>query len=194
MRSRVLIATTAIATVLCIGSPWLDYSAPETKFSTIEPVKMSLTSETPTQESEEIQEAPKFFDVPLSEELQIHIFEECEKHNIAPAIVIAMIERESSFREKVVGDNGDSLGLMQIQTKWHKERMEKLGCTDLLNPHENIMVGIDFLAELLERYEGDVTKALTAYNSGKFRGTVTKYASGIIERAEHFEKEKNNGY
>ena len=33
----------------------------------------------------------KFFDVPLSEELQLHIFSECEKHNIAPAIVIAFI-------------------------------------------------------------------------------------------------------
>ena len=40
-------------------------------------------------------EPTQFFAVPLSEELQMRIFEECEKHNIAPAVVVAIIEQES---------------------------------------------------------------------------------------------------
>ena len=39
------------------------------------------------------QYAPEFYDVPLSEELQLHIFKEREKHNIAPDIIIEMITR-----------------------------------------------------------------------------------------------------
>ena len=74
----------------------------------------------------------KFFDVPLSYELQLHIFAECEKHNIAPTIIIAMIERESSYDPNAIGDNGKSFGLMQIQPIWFEKEMNELGITDLL--------------------------------------------------------------
>ena len=63
------------------------------------------------------------------------------------------------------GDGGYSQGLMQISTKWHKDRMDKLGVTDLFNPYENIDIGIDIFAELLVKYE-DVTFSLMVYNGG----------------------------
>jgi hypothetical protein len=78
----------------------------------IEPLEVEEVTEP---QAEEV----KFYNVPLSEELQLHIFEECEKHNIAPAIIIAMIEQESDFDASTIGDNGKSFGLMQIQKKWH---------------------------------------------------------------------------
>ena len=105
------------------------------------------------EEKEEIVEegGHGYFDVPLSEDLQNHIFMVCESYGIDPTIVIAMIQRESNFVIDIVGDNGNSFGLMQIQPRWHSARMEKLGCTDLLNPYQNVNVGVNYLAELFEK-------------------------------------------
>ena len=46
------------------------------------------------------------YPVPLDEELQLFIVQECEKVNIAPEVIFAVIQKESSFRADVVGDNG----------------------------------------------------------------------------------------
>lgn len=135
----------------------------------------------------------RFYDVPLSEELQLHIFEECDKHSISPAIVIAMIERESSYRASVIGDNGNSLGLMQIQPRWHEERMVRLGCENLLDPFQNVTVGIDILSELIET-NSDLYWVLMAYNGGESyanslmnAGKYSDYAIRIVERASELE-------
>lgn len=130
-----------------------------------------------------------FFDVPLSEDLQIHIFESCEEYNIDPAIIVAMACKESTYNASAIGDNGDSFGLLQIQPYWHYGRMVSLGCTDLLDPFQNVTVGVDFLCEQLNRYGGDMGKALTAYNQGHYNGTVTDYANTILSIAEELKSE-----
>ena len=122
------------------------------------------------------------YDVPLDYELQLHIISEAVEHNIDPAIIIAMAYKESRYKADAIGDNGNSYGLLQIQPKWHSNRMEKLGCTDLLDPYQNVTVAVDYLCELLNRY-GSIDKALTAYNRGHYAGTVTKYAKGIMAKA-----------
>ena len=136
----------------------------------------------------------RFYAVPLSEELQIHIFEECEKHNIAPSIIIAMIERESDFDASDIGDNGKSFGLMQIQPKWHQERMDRLGCTDLLDPFQNVTVGIDIVASLKAK-NPDLYWVLMAYNGGQNyanrnmnSGVYSDYAIEVVARASELEK------
>ena len=123
-----------------------------------------------------------YFDVPLSHEVQDTIFAECEKHGISPAVVVAQIEHESKFDTYALGDDGRSAGLMQVQAKHHLQRMIDLDCTDLFDPIKNVIVGIDYLAEQLTRY-GDIEKALTAYNSGHYSGTVTQYAKTVVARA-----------
>ena len=124
------------------------------------------------------------YDVPLSGDVQRHIISEAKAHGIDPAIIVAMAYRESTYNEKCIGDGGDSYGLLQIQPKWHSKRMQKLGCTDLLDPYQNVIVGIDYLCEQLARYDGDMGKALTAYNAGHYSGKVTNYAKTILAMAE----------
>ena len=148
---------------------------------------VDASTETSTETSTEME--VKFYDVPLSEELQLHIFSECEKHNIAPALVIAMIERESSYRADVIGDNGNSFGLMQIQPRWNAERMDKLGCQDLLDPYQNVTVGIDLLAELIDE-NAELYWVLMAYNGGPdyadariASGNISDYATWVVARA-----------
>lgn len=152
--------------------------------TTSEPTTVTTTTTIPKPES------VRYFDVPLSEDLQNHIFKLCESYNVDPAMVIAMIERESNYRASAIGDSGRSFGLMQIQPRWNKERMDKLGCTDLLNPYQNVAVGIDLIAELYET--GNSTAwVLMAYNGGPYyatnnisQGLVSDYAKNVMSKTK----------
>ena len=119
------------------------------------------------------------YDVPLAEELQLHIIEESEARGIDPAVVIGVIWKESSYRAATVGDGGASQGLMQIQPRWHKERMERLDCYDLLEPFQNVTVGIDILAGLIDKYDGNISMALMAYNAGSAGANTHWFSKGI---------------
>lgn len=151
----------------------------ETISTVVTEVKEAVTTEPPV----------TLFDVPLTEELQLHIIKTSEEKGISPAIVFAMAYRESRYRTDAVGDGGASLGLLQIQSRWHTARMERLDCLDLLDPYQNVIVGVDYLAEQLDRY-GDLAKALTAYNAGHYKGTITNYAKSVMTKAEELEETK----
>lgn len=137
-------------------------------------------------ETTEATEPVDLYDVPLEADLQLYIIDQAEAHGIEPAIVIAMAFKESSYRADAIGDGGNSLGLLQVQPRWHSERMEKLGCPNLLDPYQNVTVAVDYLCELLSRY-GSIDKALTAYNRGNYSGTVTQYAKTVLAKAEGLE-------
>lgn len=131
----------------------------------------------------------KSYDVPLDKELQLYIYNLCKDYGVDPAIVISIIEIESGYNAAAIGDDGDSIGLMQIQPKWWSERMTELGATDLLNPYHNVTIGIDILADKLSEGQG-VEWALMAYNGGAqyanemtASGQVSDYAITIMAEA-----------
>ena len=163
----------------------------ETTESVTEPTEIETiaTEATEPVETEPVETEPPvvLYDVPLDADLQIHIIETAEEYEIDPAIIFAMAYRESTYNPDCIGDGGDSYGLMQVQPYWHSERMERLGCLDLLDPYQNVTVAIDYLAEMLGWYDGDIEKALVAYNQGFYKGTITKYAEAVLEIAEELE-------
>jgi len=63
------------------------------------------------------------------------------------------------------------MGLMQLIP----EAASELGVVDPLDPSENVRGGVTCLRQLLDRYDGDDTLALAAYNSGT--GTVSRYGN-----------------
>ena len=128
--------------------------------------------------------------MPLDVSLQEHIVKQADKAGIDPAIIVAMAFKESTYRVDAIGDGGDSYGLLQIQPKWHYKRMLKLGCTDLLDPYQNVTVAVDYLSELLNRY-GSIEAALTAYNRGSYSGTVTQYAKTVLAKADKLNNERS---
>ena len=150
-------------------------------------VKPTPVADKPIVEPEtEEAEAVMIFDVPLDAELQLFIIQACEEHHIEPAIIMAMIQNESSFRANVIGDSGNAFGLMQVWPKWHQERMNRLGVTDLLDPRQNVAVGMDYLFELLDRGNG-LEWALMAYAAGPTganSGIGSSYASRILTNSE----------
>ena len=120
-------------------------------------------------------------------EYQQYIYEISAEYNVCPELIMAIIERESSGRADAV--NGDCKGLMQVSERWHKDRMERLGVTDLYDPYDNIVVGTDYLMELATRYK-DVGIVLMKYNGDSrvnafIRGEceLSDYAVGILERS-----------
>lgn len=115
-------------------------------------------------------------DVPLDGDTQALLRAACEETGIPYELALAVIRQETEFRN-VVGDDGRSVGYMQVQRRWHEDRMARLGVTDLTDPYGNFRVGCDYLAELLEKYT--LEEALTAYNSGK--PGKSAYASSDME-------------
>ena len=83
--------------------------------------------------------------------VQVYLWCECKEYGVDYYTVLALIERESCYRWDKVGDNGNSKGYMQIYEKWHTERMEAEGVTDLFNPYQNIRVGLNCLREIQDR-------------------------------------------
>jgi hypothetical protein len=74
--------------------------------------------------------------------------------------------------------------------------MARLGVTDLFDPYGNVLVGVDYLAELLAEY-GDMGMALTAYNAGPsgayeyyFSNGIyaNEYAEAVLEQSEIFDE------
>ena len=161
------------------------------------PKPVSTPAPTPVVEAVETVDIPEtsdtntYYDIPLRRELQDHIFKECGKYGIDPTIVLGMIKRESNYKANAVNSDGTTYGLMQVNPKWHSGRMAVLECSDLLDPYQNITVGVNYLGELFAN--GKSTEwTLMAYNGGVSyanrkvsRGEISSYARGVLSNAKN---------
>lgn len=128
----------------------------------------------------------ELYSVPLDEELQLHIIDLCSDYNVEPELVLAVIGQESNYNSEAIGDKGESFGLMQIQKKFNEDRMVKVDADDLMNPYDNVAVGIDILAECLNEGKG-LEWALHCYNGGssyadfmEVTGQVSDYTESVL--------------
>ena len=118
--------------------------------------------------------------VGLDAETQWAIFEQCGQDTELFCAVMAIAAVESDFTTDLIGDGGDSIGMMQINTRWHTGRMAALGVTDLTDPVQCVAVAIDYLTELegtMQAGPGD-HPTLMAYNCGP-DSAKRKIRSGI---------------
>lgn len=89
-----------------------------------------------------------------------------EARGIDPDLFVRLINRESKFNPAARSEKG-ALGLAQVMPDTAKD--PGLGVKpllDRLDPVESLRFGADYLQALLKRYDGDVEKALAAYNFG----------------------------
>ena len=165
--------------------------------------KKSSATKSPSKKSSStnVKSSRKLYtNIPLSARFQRHIDEKCKSYGISTNVVMATIWKESNFDIDVMGDHGEAYGLMQVQKKWHKARMKKVGATDLLNCYDNVNVGIDYLAELYKIYNGNWHKTLMAYNGGhayckrrvKAGLKNSPYSRMIMNKAEQYKKVRND--
>ena len=85
-----------------------------------------------------------------------------ERHNLDPALVKAVITTESGWNPSAISRKG-AVGLMQLIP----ETAERFGVGNAFDPAQNVEGGTSYLKALLDRYNGDLTKSLAAYNAGE---------------------------
>jgi len=88
--------------------------------------------------------------------------ESAERHKVDPALVKAVISTESGWNPQAVSRKG-AVGLMQLIPS----TAERYGVNNSFDPAENVEGGTKYLRSLLDRYNGDLTKSLAAYNAGE---------------------------
>lgn len=102
------------------------------------------------------------------EALRKIVLQTAEKHNVDPALVGAVISTESNWNTSAISRKG-ALGLMQLVPG----TAQQLGVGNAFDPAQNVDAGVRYLGMMLQRYDGDLRKALAAYNAGP--GVVDRF-------------------
>ncbi len=113
----------------------------------------------------------------ISEETATPLIENAAKaQEMQPRLLHAMIEQESGFHPCATSVKG-AKGLMQLMP----ETAVELGVGDPFDPRQSVEAGARYLKQMMSRYNGDLRKALAAYNAGP--ATVDQ-AGGVPDIAE----------
>lgn len=103
-----------------------------------------------------------------SDELEGYFKEAAKKYGVDIKLLKSIAKQESNFDPNATSKSG-AMGIMQLMPF----TAEELGVEQPYDAKSNIMGGAELIAKLLDKYDGDKTLALAAYNSGS--GNVAKY-------------------
>ncbi len=99
-----------------------------------------------------------------------------QRNQIDTALLRGVIDQESAGRPCAVSQKG-ARGLMQLMPA----TVEQFAVTDAFDPKQNVDAGARFLKQLLDKYKGDLSLTLAAYNAGP---STVDQANGIPEIQE----------
>jgi soluble lytic murein transglycosylase-like protein len=115
------------------------------------------------------------------------------RFGVSKNLVKSVILAESAGREDALS-SANAKGLMQIIDS----TAQYLGIRNVWNPKENIQGGTKYLAELLQKYKGNLKLALAGYNAGpanvdKYNGVppfseTRNYINRVIGYLNYFER------
>jgi soluble lytic murein transglycosylase-like protein len=91
-----------------------------------------------------------------------------QEQNLDPDLLDALVQTESAYNP-LARSSKNAVGLCQLMP----DTARGLGVTDPLDPAQNVRAGAKYLSSLMSKFNGDVSKALAAYNAGP--GAVEKF-------------------
>ena len=128
------------------------------------------------------------------------IVEECDRYDLDPYLILAVIQVESEFTPKAVSGQG-AIGLMQVMPATGKYVAKELGISyrgknTLYDPFVNVRLGIHYLSFLADRFDS-TENALAAYNYGPTRyensqslkKTPPRYVRKVLDFKDFLEEE-----
>ena len=140
------------------------------------------------------------FDIPLSDELQRYTFIKCAERGLSYEMVIAMMHKESRFKEDAVSSTHD-YGILQINRSNHGWLSESLGITDFLDARQCIDAGTFHLKGIMDNGYSDLHKVLMVYNLGGNKArdlwsqgiNTSPYSYSVLEYMESLKWRRRNG-
>lgn len=177
-----------------------------------QPISQKLEIDTNSQKSETLKEKQPQVEntttTQLSEQKQskYKTIQLIEEYDIDVELLLAIIYTESNFNPVAVSKNG-AVGLMQMMPHTAQElglkvpkysnrlkRNRDANVDERFDPTKNLHAGLTYFNKLLEKYQGDLTLTLGAYNVGpgrvKVRGPLIskgkRYAKKVLTRYQFY--------
>jgi len=119
----------------------------------------------------------------VSDKLAGQIYNAAVRNEIDPKIAFGLVRTESEFKDHATSRVG-AVGLTQLMVPTARWFKRDATVADLRDSETNLEIGFSYLNELIDRYEGDVELALTAYNRG----------TGTVDRVLKRGGDPDNGY
>jgi len=127
------------------------------------------------------------------QEIDALIAEAAQRYGLDPNLVRAVVTAESDFDPQTISQAG-AMGLMQLMP----ETATDMGVKNPFDPAQNIEGGTRYLALMLERFGGDESKALSAYNWGPSNvergGNLPSETRTYLKRVARFKDMYAGGY
>lgn len=111
------------------------------------------------------------------------VHEMASAYNVEPSLIKAVIKTESNWNSRAVSKKG-AMGLMQLMPSTAND----LNVHNPYDPEENIEGGTKYLKYLLEKFNGNLTLAIAAYNAGPKRVEDCGYVPPITETKQYVKK------
>ena len=125
-----------------------------------------------------------------------------EQYDVEVELILALVKTESTFNPKAISRNG-AVGLLQLMPLTARglglkvpsyENVRKPtpnpSIDERFHPIKNLRAGVKYLHEMLERYDGDYSLSLAAYNvgpgkvrkNGKLTRSAERHVGKVLER------------
>lgn len=117
------------------------------------------------------QNLERYAEFGLTRELAEDIYDIAMASDVDPEIAFGLVRAESSFKNTSTSHVG-AVGLTQLMPRTAAWLVPGTTTSELRNPETNLKIGMKYLRQMIDKYDGDVDLALTAYNRGP--GTVDR--------------------
>jgi hypothetical protein len=149
-------ATLLICLCTCLGAPVMARTG-----AAIDPIVLESRWQTFSETAEQTRPALEF---PYAQCFR----RAAAAHDLPETLLLAVARGESDF-EPTARSHADAYGLMQILWPGTAKHLGLTRLSELLEPCTNVEAGARYLKELLEHYQGNLHRALAAYNYGPSR-------------------------